>query len=353
MRKSRLRRPISLMFIIMAMVVGLSSPPVTQAQVKTIPKAGIAINGKMVSGITPVVVNGTMYLPFVQLSKILGYNDIQYNIKNATFQVTDGSTLLRAVLGGAIAFKSNEYIHIEPLRTFNKTVYISLSSGSDLFNVFLYYVPRNGSIQVEKPARHYIVQDNETLYGIARAHHTTVNQLKAANNLKSNIIFVGSKLKIPSWGNAREMEPVREKSPVVQTKAVKNVESVRSNVVIHAKKYIGAKYKYGATTTDIPNKFDCSSFTQHVFKKNGYILPRTSREQASKGVNARRLMQGDLLFFTDKKMYSDGRVGHIGIYMADGSMIHASSSKGVIITKNVLKNPYWSKNYLFAKRVIK
>ena len=49
------------------------------------------------------------------------------------------------------------------------------------------------------------------------------------------------------------------------------------------------------------------------------------------------------MFFTMSDSYSDGRVAHVGIYMGDGNMIHASSSKGVMITKNVLQNPYWSK----------
>ena len=100
--------------------------------------------------------------------------------------------------------------------------------------------------------------------------------------------------------------------------------------------------------------FDCSSYTQLVFQNNGIQLPRVSRDQASKGrsVATKDLITGDLLFFTTNDLYSDGRVGHVGIYMGNGDMIHASTSKGVTITKDVLANPYWSANYLFSKRIV-
>ena len=58
------------------------------------------------------------------------------------------------------------------------------------------------------------------------------------------------------------------------------------------------------------------------------------------------------MFFTMKDSYTDGRVAHVGIYMGDGNMIHASAFKGVMITKNVLTNPYWAKNYLFSKQYL-
>ncbi len=336
---------------LLILVFSLNSTLATHAQTKQVPTAGIAINGKLVDGIQPVMIDGKMYLPFVPLSKILGYNSSQYNPKNATFQLTDGSTMLRAAVGGSIARKSNEYIHIDPLRWYNKKAHITLPAASSLFNVFMYYKADNGSIQVQKPAQQYIVQKGDTLFEIARSHHTSVYNLKSTNNLKSNMIQIGQRLQIPPRSKMKETEPIREKAPVPH-KYNTSISSVRTNIINEAKKYLGAGYKFGATLAEAPRLFDCSSYTQLVFKQNGISIPRTSRDQASKGTNVKTLEQGDLLFFTNNDLYSDGRVGHVGIYMADGSMIHASSSKGVTITKNVLSNPYWGKNYLFAKRVI-
>lgn len=128
---------------------------------------------------------------------------------------------------------------------------------------------------------------------------------------------------------------------------------LRNNIISEAQKYLGAGYKFGATLNEAPNLFDCSSYTQFVFGKNGIQLPRTSRDQAALGTAVTNFKKGDLLFFTTNDLYSDGRVGHVGIYMGNGDMIHASTSKGVSIVTNVMNNSYWSKNYLFAKRIIK
>lgn len=327
------------------------STSTVNAQYQPVPTAGIAINGEVVNGIDPIIINGTYYLPFVQLSKILGYNYIQFEEKTLTYEITDGSTSIRATMGGTKAKKSNEYINIEPPRWINKTAYVSLNAGSSLFNTYMYFKAENGSIQIQKPAQLYVVQGGDALWTIAQGHHTTVYELKAANNLTSNLIVVGQKLKIPARDKAKEMEPIREKEPVERNDN-QSVAIQRENILKQATEYIGGSYKFGATLNEAPKLFDCSSFTQLVFKENGINIPRVSRDQAKKGSYVKNLMPGDLMFFTDNELYSDGRVGHVGIYMGDGTMIHASTSLGVDITDNILGNPYWGANYLFSKRII-
>lgn len=324
---------------------------IANAQYQPVPTAGIAINGEIVNGIDPIVINGTYYLPFVQLSKILGYNYIQFEEGTLTYEVTDGSTSIRTTMGGTKAKKSDEYINIEPPRWINETAYVSLNAASSLFNAFMYFKPENGSIQVQKPAQQYVVQSGDSLWSIAQVHHTTVYDLKTANSLKSNLIIIGQRLKIPPRNKAKEMEPIREEKPVKRNNGV-SVTTQRENILIQATEYIGGGYKFGAALNEAPQLFDCSSFTQLVFKENGIDIPRVSRDQASEGRYVNNLQSGDLMFFTNNDLYSDGRVGHVGIYMGDGSMIHASTSLGVDITDNILGNPYWGANYLFSKRII-
>ena len=48
-------------------------------------------------------------------------------------------------------------------------------------------------------------------------------------------------------------------------------------------------------------------------------------------------------------LFRSDRVGHVGIYIGEGNMVHSSSSKGVIITP--LDNPYFVKNYHSSGRV--
>ncbi|OIJ12794.1 peptidoglycan endopeptidase [Anaerobacillus arseniciselenatis] len=344
MRKNNIR-----IFILTISILALLTSPVL-AFYEDVPEAGIAINGTMVDGIKPIKIAGDYYIPFTHLSKLLGYNDIRFESGTKTYQVTDGSTVVRLTMGGYRARRGDDFINIDPPRWINETAYVSLEAGGKLFNSFISFKPENGSIQVEKPASKYRVQAGDTLWLISKAHHTSVAQLKAANNLTSNIIQPGQLLKIPPREQTKEDEPIKETRPPAPKE--REEPQIRTALIEVAKRFIGAGYKFGATLDEAPNLFDCSSYTQYVFQHKGVQIPRTSRQQAGIGIPVTSLKQGDLLFFTSPSLYSDGRVGHVGIYMDGGHMIHASSSRGVHITEDVLNNPYWGQNYLFAKRVI-
>ena len=107
---------------------------------------------------------------------------------------------------------------------------------------------------------------------------------------------------------------------------------------------VGSSYKFGASAGG--NTYDCSLFTQTIFRKIGLTIPRSSIEQSTIGTKIARknLVVGDLLFFkTYRKSPS-----HVGIYIGDNKMIHASTSKGVTIDD--IDDNYYKKRYLFAKR---
>lgn len=111
------------------------------------------------------------------------------------------------------------------------------------------------------------------------------------------------------------------------------------------KEYKGVKYKYAGTSK---NGIDCSSLTQKFYKNNfGIIIPRTTLEQSKKGffVKKHHLKKADLVFFKTGK-----NTRHVGIYLGNGKFMHASTSKGVTISK--LDNIYFSKRYWKAKRLI-
>ena len=118
-------------------------------------------------------------------------------------------------------------------------------------------------------------------------------------------------------------------------------------VISLAKQQLGKPYVWGA---EGPSSFDCSGFTQYVFKNAaGKNLPRVSKEQSKFGqsVNKSNLQKGDLIFFdTDK----DGVVNHVGIYMGNNEFIHASSGgKKVMISQ---LNSYYNSAYTNARRVL-
>ena len=110
---------------------------------------------------------------------------------------------------------------------------------------------------------------------------------------------------------------------------------------------LGTPYRLGAPKGST-KAFDCSSFTQYIFGELGVELPRTSRDQADAGEKVDRgsLSQGDLLFFRT----TGKSIGHVAVYIGDGKMIHASSSKGISITE--IDSSYWKNRYVTARRVL-
>ena len=131
-----------------------------------------------------------------------------------------------------------------------------------------------------------------------------------------------------------------------------NTVSTKANEVIaYAKTLLGKPYVWGAQG---PNSFDCSGFTYYVFKnKAGIVLPRTSSAQSKYGtyVSKSNLKAGDLVFF-DTNGANDGNVSHVGMYIGNGQMIHASYGQKKIVIAN-FNDSYYQKAYVNARRVLK
>ena len=127
--------------------------------------------------------------------------------------------------------------------------------------------------------------------------------------------------------------------------------SSSANAVLNfATQQIGKNYIWGAQG---PNSFDCSGLTYYVYKNAaGITLPRVSSAQSQYGntVSKSDLKAGDLLFF-DTSGSNNGVVSHVGLYVGNGQMIHASSSKGKVVQTS-MENSYWNNAYITAKRVL-
>ncbi|RXZ84719.1 hypothetical protein EBB07_01485 [Paenibacillaceae bacterium] len=127
-----------------------------------------------------------------------------------------------------------------------------------------------------------------------------------------------------------------------------------SSIISNAKAYLGVPYEFGTGEYADSKRFDCSSFVQFLYEKQGYQLPRTARAQAESGTKVSRseLRPGDLMFYyVPGRFKNDKEVGHVGIYMGDQQMIHSSPlpDDGVQITD--INKQYWADTFLFAKRL--
>ena len=117
-------------------------------------------------------------------------------------------------------------------------------------------------------------------------------------------------------------------------------------IVEFALQYVGYPYIYG---TAGPDTFDCSGFTSYVYAHFGYKLNRSSKDQIKNGVAVSKedLQQGDLVFFSNNGSYPT----HVGLYIGDGNIVHASTEKdGVKISS--LNTNYYIQSYFGARRVL-
>lgn len=153
--------------------------------------------------------------------------------------------------------------------------------------------------------------------------------------------------KEPEVTNSSKEEIKQENVNTNTSNTANNANSTKgSEIVAYAKQFLGNRYVSGGTT---PKGFDCSGFTQYVYKHFGYSLNRTSAAQAKNGVQVEKanLQLGDLVFFTQ----GSSSIGHVGIYIGGNKFIHASNpSDGVKITS--MSDSYYKARYVTSRRII-
>lgn len=117
-------------------------------------------------------------------------------------------------------------------------------------------------------------------------------------------------------------------------------------------------YKLGANDTSAPRLFDCSSFTQWLYKKVGVVVPRLAREQHDTcflHLPAVKALPGDLLF--RKCRYPRYircpilDIGHVGFVTRELTVIHASWAHGTVVEESLLEYFEFKARGLWAGRI--
>jgi peptidoglycan DL-endopeptidase LytE len=218
----------------------------------------------------------------------------------------------------------------------------------------------------------YKVRKGDTLSKVAKKTGVSVAELKRLNSISGKAFKPGKILALREAAPAQENVAKPVKRYVVQNAELftneeyertlaeltdtdpqkpielgKNLE-LTTDATKRLKKsafsFLGTRYRFGGNTR---SGLDCSSFVQHVFRELDINLPRTAREQFWTGepVTSYDLQKGDLVFFRTYASFPS----HVGIYLGENKMIHASSRdrKVVISTMNT---PYYRSRFIGAKR---
>ncbi|MDR0825202.1 MAG: C40 family peptidase [Prevotella sp.] len=95
--------------------------------------------------------------------------------------------------------------------------------------------------------------------------------------------------------------------------------------------WLGVPYRYGGLSR---KGLDCSGLTFLIYQRvYGKKIPRTTADLSKMKMNKiskQDLKTGDLVFFATSA--DKNRISHVGIYLKEGRFIHASTSKGVIVS---------------------
>ena len=109
--------------------------------------------------------------------------------------------------------------------------------------------------------------------------------------------------------------------------------------------YLGTPYKKGGATI---NGIDCSGLVRNIYYElDGRSLPPDVRRMYRTGTPVERdeLGFGDLVFFA----LGTRGISHVGIYIGNGKFVHASTSRGVIVSS--LDEDTYAANYRGGRRL--
>lgn len=112
---------------------------------------------------------------------------------------------------------------------------------------------------------------------------------------------------------------------------------------------LGKPYRW---SEEGPDGFDCSGLVYYSLRSVGVAISRYSANGFSQVESweyvgsLNELRRGDLMFFRSD---SSDRISHTGIYLGDGTFVHASSSAGKVILSSVTS--YYERNFMLGRRV--
>ncbi|MBU5427071.1 C40 family peptidase [Tissierella pigra] len=199
-------------------------------------------------------------------------------------------------------------------------------------------VEENTSYGVSKVDK--VLTDNDLFYTLIKGETVAIKDFK--DNIYTIVDEEGNEFKAKeSYIDLR-----RQKERATRGNISRRGSSV-TKIVQAAYAELGKPYVAGDTGK---RGYDCSGLTYSIYLNTlGIKLNRSSSSQVSDGVEIKReeLVPGDLVFFRT----SGKGIGHVGVYIGDNNMIHASSGRREVMVSS-LDEAYYKQRYVTARRII-
>ncbi len=192
-----------------------------------------------------------------------------------------------------------------------------------------------GTSKVDK-----VLQEGKAFYTLVKG------EVVAIKDFKENVYIIidenGNEFKAKE--SYIDLRKVKDKA--TRSNVSRRASSVNS-IIESAYSAIGKPYISGGIGS---KGYDCSGLTYSLYLNIlDMKLNRTSRDQAKNGIEVKKadLIPGDLVFFRT----SGKGIGHVGLFIGDNSMIHASSGRKKVMISS-LDETYYKTRYVTARRII-
>lgn len=165
------------------------------------------------------------------------------------------------------------------------------------------------------------------------------------------ISFIMICIIIGGFSSCKSHKKMQEETPVTEHTIKhkdKKGKSLGEKIAEEALTWIGTPYAYGKQGKG--SGTDCSGLTMTVYLEVAEIkIPRNSAKQAEfcKDLKAEEVKAGDLVFFATGK--SADKVSHVGVMIDANKFVHASSSKGVVVSD--MGQSYYKRTFVKFGRV--
>ena len=157
------------------------------------------------------------------------------------------------------------------------------------------------------------------------------------------------------WRQLAYLPPKREEEAAPDSLKARLRVVYRMLMDSSIKDFLGTPYKWGGIAKK--RGVDCSGFTQGVYRDQGVLIPRVSRDQHKRALRKiapqDELAYGDLVFF-NKNGGKDSYITHVGVYTGKDEkgvrrFVHSCCSKGVTISR--FNKRYYASRYVGGARV--
>lgn len=293
------------------------------------------------------VINNVNYVAAREIIQTLNFQS-DWEESNQKLLIGDYDANFEVTMNSTKAMKDGSEIRVsQPFIKEGDSAYLPVSALADLFQEEMSYEVQNGQLLIHAaPVAPIEREDDNDPRG---------NTVELEFGDDPTDPFKGEGTGANPASMPQDEDDLEVWASTNQEEVMPVIKNININAMINkGKQYLGVKYIFGTGPYPQTGRFDCSTFTQYVFGKYGIKLPRIARQQATRGnlVSRKSLRKGDLLFFYVPGRFKTNRtIGHVGIYIGNMQMLHASPKPRNGVQISSINKAYWRSTFLRAKRI--